>query len=416
MSGIQRSTTSSGIRLVSERMPEARSVTLGVWVGVGSRDEPDRLAGASHFLEHLLFKGTEGRSARELSQAVEARGGWMNAYTSREHTQYELRLPSDEVAFAVDVLTEVVGAPALRPDEVESERQVILEEIAMNDDDPDDTVHTLLVESLFPDHPLGRETLGSIETVEALERDDIAAFHTEHYVGGNVVVAACGPLEHEQLESMVGDWLADRPAPPELARAAPGTDPLPLVVQHRDTEQAHVAMAWRTMHQGDPDRFALSIANHILGGGTSSRLFEEVREARGLAYSVGSGRSLFSDAGVLSVSLGTSHGRIREALEVVDDVVADLRTSGPTQHELEVAQGYLCGTLLLSSEDTGNRTGRLGGIEIAGMELIPLDDVVERLRAVTLEDVGRVLDRVLSGPRTLAVVGPFTESDFSGAA
>lgn len=387
-------------------MPEARSVTVGVWVGVGSRDEPDALAGASHFLEHLLFKGTATRSARQLSQAVEARGGWFNAYTSREHTEYELRVPAHELSFALEVLTDVVAAPALRPEEFEAERQVILEEIAMSEDDPDDLVHTLLLDAVYPAHPMGRETLGSVQTVTAVNREDIAAFHEHHYVGSNIVVAACGPIQHDELEAQLAEWLHDRPPPPPLERVAPNGDQLELVAQHRDTEQAHVAMSWRALAQGDPDRFALAIGNHVLGGGTSSRLFDEVRERRGLAYSVGSGASLYSDTGLLTISLSTSHTKMGEVLAVVDDVIGGLCSDGPTEEELEVAVGYLCGSLLLAGEDTGNRMSRLGGAEVAGQPLMDVDEVVARVRAVTLADVHSVLGSVLGGQRTLAVVGP----------
>jgi predicted Zn-dependent peptidase len=404
--GIIRTITPSGIRVVTERMPEARSVTVGVWVGVGSRDEPERLAGASHFLEHLLFKGTDRWSARALAQAVEARGGWFNAYTSREHTEYELRVPAAELDFAVGVLADVVAAPALRPDELEAERQVILEEIAMNEDDPDDTAHALLLDAVFPGHPMGRETLGTVETVRAVDRDDIAAFHDEHYRGANVVVAACGPIQHDQVLAALSGFLADRPTPPTLDREQITANPVPEVRQERPTEQAHVVLGWRALAQGHPDRFALAVANNVLGGGTSSRLFDEVREQRGLAYEVGSGVSLYSDTGLLSIALGTSARRAPEALAIIDEVVAGLIEDGPTEEELAVSVGYLCGSMLLSSEDTGSRMARLGAAEVAGLPLLDLDEVVARLRAVTLGDVHRVLADVLGGPRTLAIVGP----------
>lgn len=406
MSRIRRSVTDSGIRVVTERMPESHSATLGVWVGVGSRDESEAQAGVSHFLEHLLFKGTETRTARQISQQVEARGGWFNAYTSREHTEFELKVPAGELSFALDLLTDIVAEPALRVDELEAERQVILEEIAMNADDPDETVNMLLLDALFPGHPMGRETLGSIETVEALSRSDIVEFHARHYGGSNVVVAAVGLVDHDMITERLDGWLATRALAAPAEREAPPDSSAELVEQHRDTEQAHIAMAWRALAQDHPDRFALAVANHTLGGGASSRLFEEVREQRGLAYSVGSGVSLFSDTGMLTVGLGTSVRRAPDALAVVDEVIESLHDEGPDEAEMEVAVGYLCGSLLLSGEDTGARMSRLGSAEVAGMPLLSVEDLVERVREVTLDEVRRVLGEVLAGPRTVAMVGP----------
>jgi predicted Zn-dependent peptidase len=341
-----------------------------------------------------------------LAQAVEARGGWFNAYTSREHTEYELRVPADELAFAAGVLSDIVASPALRPDELEAERQVILEEIAMNEDDPDDTAHALLLDAVFPGHPMGRETLGTVASIEAMQRDDVATFHEAHYRGANVVVAACGPITHDEVVGMFDTFLADAGAGAPAARVAASADVVADVHQQRPTEQAHVVLGWRSLPQGHPDRFALAVANNLLGGGTSSRLFDQVREQRGLAYEVGSGVSMYSDTGLLSISLGTSAKRAPEALAVVDDVIAGLVGDGPTEEELAVSVGYLCGSLLLASEDTGSRMGRLGAAEVAGQPLLSLDAVVAALRAVTLEHVHRVLREVLTGPRTRAIVGP----------
>ena len=394
-------------------MPEARSVTTGFWVAIGSRDEPEELSGASHFLEHLLFKGTERRSAREIAETVDAVGGEMNAFTSKEHTAYYTRLPAREMAAGLDLLSDVVTAPAFRANEVEAERQVILEELAMDEDDPDDLVHTMLYQGLFPGHPLGWETVGTRESITAMSRDDIAGFFAEHYHPVNLVVAAAGALDHDEVVAGVEACFAGRTGGERPPRWSPDRPPEPVIVHRRDTEQAHVAIGWRAMAFDDPDRYALAVLDQVLGGGMASRLFQEVREERGLAYAVGSGTALFADTGALVVHLGTALGRSTEALAVIDGVVADLAANGVTGRELDVAKGYLSGSMVLGLEDSGSRMGRLGAGETVRGFVTSVDEHLERIGAVTVDDVRRVASQVLGGPRTLAAVGPFDESRFA---
>jgi predicted Zn-dependent peptidase len=408
---IAKTVLPSGIRVVTERMPDARSVTTGVWVGVGSRDEPDHLAGASHFLEHLLFKGTEQRSARSIAVAIDAAGGEMNAFTSREHTAFYTRLPVDRSAFAIDLLTDVVANPAFRADEVEAEREVILEEIMMSEDAPDDVAMTALMDSLFPGHSVGRETLGTRASVEAMPRDAIASFHRDRYRPANLVVSAAGDVHHEAVVECVAGFLADVGAGERPTREPPGGEVAPRRVISRPTEQAHVAMGWRAMHYDDPDRYALWAANHIAGGGMSSRLFQEIREERGLAYTVYTSPSAYRDCGAVALYAGTSPGRLGELLEVVDDVLGELASGGVTGEELDVAVGFLEGSLLLGLEDTASRMVRLGSSEIARDEIISIEEHLARIRALTLDDVHRVLARVFGSERALVVVGPLGDDD-----
>ena len=392
-------------------MDSVRSVAVGVWAGVGARDESEALSGASHFLEHLLFKGTEARSAQDIAESVDAVGGEMNAFTTKEYTAYYTRLPATELAFGVDLLGDVVTAPAFRPDEVEAERQVILEEILMNEDDPDDRVHTLVFEARFPDHPLGREVLGSPVTIETMRRDEIAAFHHRHYRPENLVVAAAGLLDHDEVVDRVATGFAglSAGAPPE--RRAPTAVPVARAVLTRPTEQEHLALAWPGLSLEDPDRYALGVANHVLGGGTASRLFQEVREKRGLAYAVFSSSSSYVDTGVVLAYVGTAPARVDEAVTVVDDVVAGLVADGITDKELDVARGYLEGSLVLGLEDSSSRMGRIGSnLSIRG-KVIPIEEHVEKIRAVTHDDVRRVVQRVFAGGRTLAAVGPLADAD-----
>jgi predicted Zn-dependent peptidase len=408
---IERTDLPSGVRVVTERMPEARSVSLGLWFGVGSRDEPDAVAGASHFLEHLLFKGTPERSARSISVAVDAVGGELNAYTSREHTAYYTRLPVAHLRFGLDLLVDVVSEPAFRPSEVEAERDVIVEELLMSEDTPDDLVFTSLYEGLFPGHPVGRETLGTRDTVEGMTRDDIAGFHQRWYRPANLVVAAAGDLHHDDVIDAVVGLLGDGPLGEAPTRSAPDGEVVPLSVVHRPTEQAHVALGWRGLPIGDDDRYALTLANHVLGGGLSSRLFQEVREERGLAYTVFSAPSSYSDTGSLSVYAGTAPERLDELLTVVEGVIDDLLTDGVTEEEHAVALGYVEGSMLLGLEDSGSRMSRLANGVVSRDEVVPVEEHLRRYRATTVADLHAVLRRVLAGPRAVSVVGPYRSGD-----
>ncbi len=395
-------------------MESVRSVTTGVWVGVGARDEDEVLSGASHFLEHLLFKGTASRSAQDIAESVDAVGGEMNAFTAKEYTAYYTRLPAAEVDFGLDLLADVVCAPAFRPDEIDAERQVILEEILMSEDTPDDRAHTLVFEARFPGHPLGREVLGSPDTIEAMTREQISGFHGQHYRPENLVVAAAGLLDHDAVVERVAGGFAGLDAGSRPNRTPPTAAALPSAVLRRPTEQVHLAMAWPGFDHEDPDRYALSVANHVLGGGTASRLFQEVREKRGLAYSVYSSPSSYVDTGIVMVELGTAPSRMGEAVDVVDRVIADLLADGVTDKELDVARGYLEGSMVLGLEDSGSRMGRIGSNMCIRGKVTPLEEHVRKIRGVTHDDVRRVLQRVFAAGRTLAAVGPLGEADLPG--
>jgi predicted Zn-dependent peptidase len=334
----------------------------------------------------------------------------VNAYTSREHTAYYTRLPVAELRFGLDLLVDVVSEPAFRPAEVDAEREVIVEELLMSEDTPDDLVFTALYESLFPDHPVGRETLGTRATVENMRRDDIAGFHDRWYRPANLVVAAAGQLYHEEILDAVVGLLGDGPRGEAPERVAPGAEVTPLAVVHRPTEQVHLALGWRSLAIGDDDRYALTLANQVLGGGLSSRLFQQVREERGLAYTVFSGPSAYSDTGSLSVYAGTVPERLDELITVVQGVIDDLLADGITEDEHAVALGYVEGSMLLGLEDSGSRMTRLANGVVSRDEVVPIDEHLRRYRAVTRDDVHRVLRRVLEAPRSAAVVGPLDES------
>jgi predicted Zn-dependent peptidase len=404
---IRLSTLANGVRVVTEAMPDARSVTTGFWVGVGARDEPDAVAGASHFLEHLLFKGTESRTAGQIAEAVDAVGGEMNAFTAHEYTGYYTRLPTGQLVLGLDILCDVLWAPAFREHEIEAERQVILEEIAMEEDTPDDRVVTLLAEALFPDHPLGREVLGTRDSIAGMTRQAIRSFHDEWYRPANLVVAVAGAVTHDEVLDAVERRLAgvEGGRPPE--RTPPVTVPQRQVHLRRRGEQAHLAVGVRALPKGDPDRFPLAIANVVLGGGMSSRLFQHVREERGLAYAVYSYPASYADTGALVVYAGTSPDNLGEVHQLVQDELDRLVVDGITEAELRVAKGYLEGSTVLGLEDSGGCMSRIGKSVLVHGEVLEVDDVLARYRSVTLTDVRRVLERVLGEQvRTVAVVGP----------
>jgi predicted Zn-dependent peptidase len=409
--GISRTALDDGLRVVTERLPEVRSVAVGFWVGSGSRDEPDSLAGASHFLEHLLFKGTDRRSASDIAEDVESVGGDMNAFTTHECTVFLMRMPHEQLERALTILSDIVWQPALEPHEVEQERQVILEEIRMRDDSPEDLVHDLFSVALFPDHPLGREVLGGHDSIGAMARDAIAGFHIEHYQPGNVVVAAAGDLDHGEVVDLVSAALPAAGANPEHDGAAPLAPPRPVAVIKRPTEQAHLVVGTRGLSRDDPDRYALNVLNQALGGGMSSRLFQEVRERRGLAYSVYSYAMGHRETGAFAVYAGTAPERVEEVLSVVtgeiDRLVAD---GGLTGDELESAKGHLKGSLALSLETSSSRMHRLGRGELLLGEILTLDELTANIECVGPDDVARVIARIFGGgDRVLAAVGPVDE-------
>jgi len=407
---VERSILDSGLRVVTEALPGLRSVAVGFWVGTGSRDETDQISGASHFLEHLLFKGTARRGALEIANSVESVGGDMNAFTTHEATVFYVRVPDERIYEALDILSDIVWSPSLRGEDVDAERQVILEEIRMHDDSPEDLVHDVFAQAIFPDHAIGRTVIGIPETINSLGPKEIGDFHSAHYHPSNVVVAAAGNLNHDEVVKQVEAALL-----PDTSRQRPerevwtgGTAPKRLAVVERDSEQAHVVLGMRALRGDDPDRYAFAVLNQVLGGGMSSRLFQEVREKRGLAYSVYAYRSAFDETGTFAISAGTAPDRLPELLEVIgteiDRVIVD---GGVGDDELMAAKGHLTGSLALSLETSGSRMHRIGSNELSLGEIATLDELVDRVNAVGPGDISRVVERVMAPPeRSLAVVGP----------
>jgi predicted Zn-dependent peptidase len=419
--GIRSTRLDSGLRIVTEALPALRSVSVGFWVGVGSRDEHDGELGASHFLEHLVFKGTEDRSAAQIAHAVESIGGDMNAFTAQEMTAFYVRVPDEQLDLALDILADVVWAPALRTDDVDVERRVILEELGMRDDAPDDLVHELFASAMFPDHPLGREVLGTRHSIAEMTRDSIGRFHHRHYRPPSIVVAAAGNLTHDRVVDRLARHAEAHELGPDvdLGRSVEGLAPArSRAVLTKPAEQVHVVLGTRGIAREDPDRYPLTVLNQAFGGGMSSRLFQEVRERRGLAYAVYSYRVAYVETGAFGVYAGTAPGRAAETIDVVGaEIDRVIRDGGIGDAELAAAKGQLKGSMALSLETSNSRMQRLGSSELMLGETLSLDDVTARIDAVTPDDVARLITRMfVSGSRTLAVVGPIDETTVAALA
>ena len=396
----------SGLTVATEFVPGALSVATGVWVGVGSRDEPAELSGVSHFLEHLLFKGTPTRTSQQISRSVDRVGGDFNAFTAKEYTAYYIRLPARHAEFGVDLLSDVLMRPALRDADVESERLVILEELAMDDDSPDDVAHRNFTSQLFAEHPLGRETAGDRQTVQAITPDDVRRFFEGRYHAGSMVISLAGPIEHDRALKLVSTAFAEiHPtglAPTREAPDAIGSDQ----TINDDTEQVHIVMGGRSLARGDEDREALDVVNHVFGGGLSSRLFEEIRERRGLAYSVYSGVSAYADSGAFQMYAGTQPEHGGQVIDLMRGELDRLVADGVSDDELDVAIGYLTGAFELGLEDTAARMARNGAQLITSGSVRPVDEQVARWAAVDHVAVKRAIDRVFSTEPIVVTVGP----------
>jgi predicted Zn-dependent peptidase len=410
---IETSVLPSGIRLVTETMADVRSVAVAYWVGSGSRDESDELAGASHFLEHLLFKGTPTRSAAAIAESLDEVGGDCNAFTTKEYTTFYVRLLSEHLPLGLDILSEIMWDPALRPTDVDAERSVILDEILMHADEPADLVAEQWQSSLFSGHALGRDTLGTQSTVDSLGADDIRAFFEHHYRPGNIVISVAGDCTHEAVAADLERRFAGQLGGVAPVRTAPGPAARPLHVVRRPTEQAHVVYGMRSVSRFDEGRWALAVLNHVLGGGLSSRLFQKVREERGLAYSVWSERAAYQDAGSLAVVVGTAPDHVDEVLRIVTGELELLAEQGITDRELAVAKGNLRAEMLLSGEDSGARMGRIGASLLLHGEVHDIDHVLARVEAVGRDEVLAQAQVLVESPRTLSAVGPFDEDAFT---
>jgi predicted Zn-dependent peptidase len=433
-STVRRTVLPGGLRVVTEFLPAVRSVALGIWVGVGSRDEDETHAGATHYLEHLLFKGTRKRTALDISAAMDAVGGELNAFTAKEYTCYYARVLDADLPLAIDVLSDMVTDSLIEPKDVDAERNVVLEEIAMNEDDPGDTVHEAFTTRLFGDTPLGRPILGTVDSINAITRDQIFEHYRARYTPPHLVVAAAGNLDHDTVVEGVRAAFA---GPTEDHLSAHGDTP-PAAPRLRDggglwdgygpaagsgvrlisrpIEQANLVLGCEGLSRTDDRRFALGVLNAALGGGMSSRLFQEIREKRGLAYSVYSFASQHADTGLWGVYVGCLPSKADEVLKIATAEIAKVVESGLTDAELDRGKGQVRGGIVLGLEDPSSRMTRLGKSELVYPGLEPVDEVLAAIDAVTHDDIKAIAAEVLTRPKVLAVVGPYDDPDAFGAA
>jgi predicted Zn-dependent peptidase len=412
---VRRTVLPGGLRVVTEAMPGVRSASIGVWVGVGSRDESPTQSGASHFLEHLLFKGTPTRTALDISVELDEVGGEFNAFTAKEYTCFHARVLDEDLPLAVDVLGDMVTSSAIQPDDVEAEREVILDEIAMHDDDPDDVVSNVYAEKAWGSSPLGRPIAGTVESIRTLTRAQVLRYYRSRYTPENMVVAVAGNIDHASVVRQVrkafsrSNFLVDtsaRPLPVRRGERARRTSTGDVVVS-RPFEQVNLVLGVNGLVRTDDRRYALGVLNAALGGGTSSRLFQEVREHRGLAYSVYSYASHYADAGTFAVAVGCLPSKVTDVLAVVRGELGRLADEGISSDELRRGKGQLRGGLVLALEDSGSRMSRIAKAELLYDELPSIDEVLRRVEDVTLDDVNTLARNLFRQGQTLAVVGPF---------
>ncbi len=408
----RRTELDNGITVLTESIDSVRSVALGIWFSVGSRDETPAEAGMSHFMEHMMFKGTPTRSASQISEEFDRIGAELNAFTSKEYTCYYSRVIDEHLPTAVEILSDMVCHASLADEACVKEREVVIEEIARMEDTPDDRIHELFARTLWPEHPIGLPILGSRETVGSFDHSQSVAFRTRHYLTGNCVVAAAGSLDHDALVELARTHLADLPVGPRSERpeaASPSTGR--LTVLEKDTEQAHICYGVTGLSARDHDRFTLAVLDNVLGGGMSSRLFQEIREKKGLVYSVYSFNAHFQDTGQFAVYAGTRPSNAEEVVRLIQDEFANVLRSGLTDEEIARSKESIKGHLVLSLEHTRNRMTRLGKNAVTDGELLSVDEIVERVDSVTSENLRKVAAEVLTGDRVLAMIGPFSTSD-----
>ena len=410
------------MRIITERVPGVQSVAFGVWVGIGTRDEVDGQFGSAHYLEHLLFKGTNRRSALDISAAIDAVGGELNAFTTKEYTCYYARVLDVDLPLAIDVVCDVVTDAVIRSEDVEAERGVILEEISMHDDDPADVIHEEFASAMFTGSELAVPVLGTVETIEAIPRDAIDAFYRSRYTADRMVVAAAGHLDHDAVVEAVSrafdghlvPGTSPAPARSTLVTSRNGGHGRGLRLLERPTEQAHLVIGMPGIPRIDDRRYALAVLTTALGGGMSSRLFQEIREKRGLAYSVYAYSQGFADDGMFGVYVGCQPAKVPTVLEVCRGELARLVAHGFSAEELTRGRGQVKGNTVLGQEDTGARMTRIARSVLHGDPLLSMPDVLARVGAVSAEDVQSLAADILAGPELLAVIGPFAEGTTFG--
>jgi predicted Zn-dependent peptidase len=417
---VKRSVHSSGLRIVTEEVPSVRSAAVGIWVNVGSRDEAPATAGASHFLEHLLFKGTTSRTALEISSSIESVGGEMNAFTSKEYTCFYARVIDTDLPMAINVVSDLITSSIVSALDVDAERKVVLEEIGMRDDDPSDLIHDFFSDTYYGNTPIGRPILGTVESIKGMSRNTVFNYYKKKYLPQDLVVAVAGNIKHKRVVAMVEEALSrdnflDILAAPVVRpnTVVKNTKQQSVGVMYKKSEQAHMFYGMEGVARADDRRFAMGVLSAALGGGMSSRLFQEIREKRGLAYSVYAYAQQFAGSGVLGFYAGCNPAKAIEVVEIIRSVLSDVAENGMTHEEIERAKGAVRGSLVLSQEDSGSRMSRIGKNEIVYGQVMDFDDILKSIARVSTQDIREIASEFLVKTPTLALVGPFkNESKF----
>ncbi|MBF7082384.1 insulinase family protein [Desulfallas sp. Bu1-1] len=405
---IQVAELANGFKVLTEHIPHVRSVAVGIWVDVGSRDERDEQAGISHFIEHLMFKGTTRRSAKDIAEELDAVGGQLNAFTTKEYTCYYARLLDEYFPLAVDLLSDMVLNSRFDPSDIDRERNVIVEEIKMYEDTPDELVHDIFASTIWRAHPLGRPIIGDERTVGSLSRQDLLSFYHKYYTPGNMIVTVAGNFDHKQVMSILSATFGNLTGAKKERLYTTPEPARQVVCKTKDTEQVHICLGTPGLAIDHEKIYVFQIINTILGGGLSSRLFQEIREQRGLVYSVFSYHSSYHDSGLFCIYAGLSKKNVPAALELIIKEIRDIQNNGVRPAELQRAKDQLKGNLLLSMENVNTRMSRLGKSQLYLGKVIPPEEIVRRIMAVTDEDI-RDLARTMLKPDNfcLASVGPW---------
>ena len=408
----QKTVLDNGITIISERIPEFRSCSLGLWVGAGSRYESDEQAGLSHFIEHMLFKGTNSRDAYDIAVTMDGIGGQINAFTEKEHTCFYARVMDQHVPLALDVLSDMLLNSLLDPEEIEREKGVILEEIKMYEDTPDDQIYDLFTRQIYQGHCLGRPIIGHAEVVRSLGREQLVNYLQQRYVSGNILVAAAGQVEHEEFVEMVKAKLANVSVGQVEHNIIEPVSVKSARVYSKDCEQVYLCYGGEGLRHADPRRYVMLMLDSVLGGSMSSRLFQEIREKRGLVYAVGSFQSSYFDCGTFGIYASTGKERIEQVLELTRTILSDVSRQGLTDAEIDRAREHLKGSLALGLESTSNRMMRMARSELYHGRFIPISEVIDRIEAVNAQAIQELAREVLNLDEfSLSILGPVDEID-----
>ncbi len=407
---IQLTTLPNGIRVVSETVPHVQSVSVGMFVGIGSRDEGEPVRGISHFIEHMMFKGTRKRTARQIADEIESRGGHLNAFTDKETTCYHLRVLAEHTPLALDILTDMLRGSLFDTDEMEREKRVVLEEIKMYEDSPEDRIHEIFESTLWATHPLGKAIIGTDKTVSSLTRDDITEYMGTCYRPDRIVLSAAGNIPHDELVKLASDALGDMEGKaPTRKQRKPKPTGKSKQVRKRDVEQVHFCLGTAAFSKKQKERYSLSILNNVLGGNMSSRLFQEIREKRGLAYAIGSYGRSYEDGGYFCVYGGTSPTTYEQVVELTHGEFDKVRKEGISDDELTKAKTQVRGALVLGLESMSARMNRYGDNVLSYGRVVPLEEILSNYEAVSQESIAAVAAQVLDPAQlTLTAIGPFS--------